>query len=201
MNSSRLATGLLCAIAAAVPVMASEEGASLGTKLITPHFGTVVWTLITFLIMAWLLAKYAWKPLLGALDAREQSIKESIDQADRNREQSEQALTEHRELLNEARRERSSALEQGRQDAEKLKAEIVEAAQGQREQLLKQTQEQVQAELRQAKAELRGETVELAIKAAEKLLVKNLDDPTQRKLVEDYLTSLENFEGPGNLPS
>ena len=100
-------------------------------------------------------------------------------------------LCQQRELLAEAHRQRSSALEQGRHDAEQLKAEILEAAQQQREQLLKQTQDQVDAGMRQARAELRGVAADLVIQATEKLLTKNVDGGTQRKLVEDYLADLE----------
>jgi F-type H+-transporting ATPase subunit b len=200
MNSIRLAAVWLLLAAATLPALASEGGGG-GASLIQPKFGTVFWTLLTFVLLVALLGRFAWKPLLGALEQREKSIKESIDQARKDRVEAEELLAQHRELLSEARRERAEAVSAGRRDAEGIKAEILEEAKKHREQLLAQTQAQVDAGLRQARAELRTVAADLAIQAAEKLLVKNLDDSTQRKLVEDYLADLESSESSGQLPS
>jgi len=201
MTLSRLAIACLPVAAAAPSAVASEGGGGLGEALITPQLGTFFWTLVTFLIVAWILRRYAWKPLLGALDSRENAIRESIDQAQQDREDAQKLLREHKELVAEARRERAAALEAGRADAEKLRAEILAEAGKQRQQLLDQTDEQIQAGLRQARGELRGMAVDLAIRAAEKLLVTNLDDATQRRLVEDYLAGLDESKDSSSPPS
>jgi len=125
----------------------------------------------------------------------------SIDKAREDREQAEELIGQHRELLNQARRERAEAVSEGQRDAEKLKAEILDEARKQREQILAQTQSQVEAGMRQARTELRTVAVDLAIQAAEKLLTKNLDDTTQRKLVEEYLADLEKSGDTDSLPS
>jgi F-type H+-transporting ATPase subunit b len=186
---------------AAVPAAAAEGGGGLGQQLIQPQFGTFFWTFVTFLVMVWILGRYAWRPLLQALDAREKSIEDSIDQARRDRDEAQSLLEQHQALVAEARRERAAALDQGRADAEKLRSEILAEAQQQREQLLEQTRSQIDAGLRQARAELRTLAVDLSIRAAEKLLVKNLDDATQRRLVEDYLTGLEQSGEASSRPS
>lgn len=173
---------------AASPAMA--EGG--GSALINPTYGTIFWTFVTFIILSILLRKVAWGPLLGALEAREQSIQQSIDQAKSDRTEAESLLAQQRELLDEARRERAGAVAEGQRDAERLKAEILEAAREQREKLLTQTDAQVQASLRQAREELRGTAADLAIQAAGKLLSRNLDEATQRRLVEEYLADLKN---------
>jgi F-type H+-transporting ATPase subunit b len=184
-------------------VMASEGGGSggLGQALIQPQIGTIFWTLVTFVLMLLILRRYAWAPLLGAVEARELSIAESLAQASKEREDAQALVQEHRDLVAQARRERAEALSLGQRDAEKVKAEILEEARRQREQVLKQTEEQVAASLRQARDEMRGVTADLAIRAAEKLLSKNLDDATQRKLVESYLADLEQRTGGAGLPS
>lgn len=192
---------LSLALASGSAVASSGGASALGQKLIEPHFGTVFWTLITFILMLVVLRKYAWGPLLSALDAREKSISDSLEQARNEREEAEKLVQEHRDLVSQARRERAEALAEGQRDAEKVRAEILEEARRQREQVLKQTEEQVQSAMSQARAEMRGITADLAIQAAEKLLTKNLDDATQRELVEAYLADLERTAGSSGLPS
>ena len=197
MRSLRVATTCLVSAAFSLPA-AVAEGGNVAEKLIKPQLGTMFWTVLTFVIMLVILRRFAWKTLLGALDAREKGIQDTIDRAARDREAAETALQQQRDLLAEAHRERSAALEQGRQDAERLKAEILDQANRQREQLMQQTEQQVQTGLRQAQAELRKVAADLAIMAAEKLVAKNLDDATQRQLVEEYLAGLEET---GSAPS
>lgn len=200
MRSTRLAGGCL-GLGLFVVSAAASEGGGGGGALIQPQIGTIFWTVITFICLAFLLGRFAWKPLLGALDEREKAIQDSIDQARQDREAADGLLTEHRALLDQARRERAEALAAGQRDAERLKAEILDEARGQREKLLAQTEAQVAASMSQARAELRAVAADLAVQAAEKLLTKNLDDPTQRKLVEDYLADLEASGGSNTPPS
>ena len=179
--------------ASALPALASE-GAS-GNKLIQPAFGLSFWTLLTFLLLLLLLGKFAWGPLIAAIKTREDAIRGDIDDARKQRDDAAGMLAEQKELNREALRQRAEAVAAGQKDAERVKAEIVEEARQQREQLLKQAREQIEAETRQAKTELRATVADLTVLAAEKLLQKNLDDGTQKMLVEDYLAGLERSEG------
>ena len=180
----------------------AAEGAAGGAALLTPSLGTIFWTFVTFIALLLLLRRFAWGPLLGAIDAREQSIREQFDQARKDREQAESLVGEQRELLAAARRERAEAVDQGKRDAERVKAEILEEAKKQREQVLRDSQAQVDAGMRKAREELRGTAVDLAILAAEKLLSRNLDDAAQRRLVEEHLADLERRSGDSSsLPS
>ena len=180
-------------LASALPALASE-GAG-GSALIQPAFGLSFWTLVTFLLLLLLLGKFAWGPLIAAIKTREDAIRGDIDDARKQRDDAAAMLAEQKELNREALRERAEAVAAGQKDAERVKAEIVEEARQQREQLLKQAREQIEAETRQAKTELRATVADLTVLAAEKLLRKNLDDGTQKKLVEDYLAGLERSEG------
>lgn len=186
----RLLTPSILLLTMSAPLHASE-GRADSSLLIQPQFGTVFWTLVTFLILAFLLGRFAWRPLLSAVEAREAGIRDAIDQAKREREEAQRTLEEHRALVTLARKERAEAVEAGRQDALRLKSDILEEARKQREQLMAQAQAQIDAGLRQARNELRGEAADLAIQAASKLMAKNLDDAAQRRLVEDYLVELE----------
>ena len=194
-------TALAVAVAASGSSWASE-GAADGALLLTPNLGTIFWTFVTFVALLLLLRRFAWTPLLGAIDAREQSIRDQFDQARKDREQAESLVGEHRELLTAARRERAEAVDQGKRDAEKVKAEILEEAKKQRDQVLKDSQAQVDAGMRKAREDLRTSAVDLAILAAEKLLSRNLDDASQRQLVEEHLADLERRSGDSSsLPS
>lgn len=200
--SGRLVACLLSVFASAAPLLASEgaEAGGGGSALITPHIGLIFWTLVTFLLLLFLLSKFAWGPILGAMNAREDGIKHDLENARREREDAQRLLEEHRALINLARKERADAVEAGRRDAERLKAEILDEAGKQREQLMKQAEKQIDAGLRQARAELKAEAADLAIRAAGKLMGKNLDDATQRRLVEDYLTDLERLGSGSDAP-
>ena len=100
-------------------------------------------------------------------------------------------MTDSQSLIAQARRERAEALAAGQRDAERLKDEIVDEGRKRREELLTQAESQIQAEMQQARAELRGIAADLSIRVAERLLATNLDHPTQRKLVEEYLDELD----------
>jgi F-type H+-transporting ATPase subunit b len=199
MRRPALAIACVLVVLASTPALsASDEGG--GKLLIQPQFGTIFWTSVTFLILAYLLGRFAWKPLLSAVTAREEGIAADLTRARTEREEAQRLLEEHRALLVQARKERAEAVEAGRQDAERLKAGILDDARRQREQLVKQAETQIQAGLRQAKAELKGTAVDLAIQAATKLLGKSLDEQTQRRLVEDYIADLERL-GTGGRPN
>jgi len=201
--AGRLVVRSALVLAWAAPLCASEgaEGGGAGASaLITPEIGLMFWTLVTFLILLGLLKKFAWGPILGAMNAREDGIKNDLDNARKEREEAQRLLEDHRGLLNQARKERAEAVEAGRRDAERLKTEILEEARKQREQLLKQAEVQIDAGLRQARAALKGEAADLAIQAAGKLMGRNLDDATQRRLVEDYLADLERLGSSSETP-
>lgn len=180
--------------------LASEEGGKGGSALITPEFGTIFWTVVTFVVLLVFLRKVAWKPLLGAIEEREKGIRETLEQARREREEAAKALDEHKRLLTQARQERADAVEAGRKDAERLKAEILDEAKKQSEQRLRQAEEQVATAVRQAQAELRGTVADLTVRAASKLLSKTLDEASHRKLVEEYLDDLERQPGGSASP-
>lgn len=194
-----------CVVAMAwvAPALASEEagaGSKGGSALITPEIGLMFWTLVTFVVLLFLLSKFAWGPITNAMKAREDGIKSDLDNARKEREDAARILEEHRALLNQARRERAEAVDAGRRDAERLKSDILEEARKQREQLMKQAESQIAAGLRQARAELKGAAADLAIQVAGKLMGKNLDDATQRRLVDDYLADLERLGSSSDTP-
>ena len=194
--SGRRMAGTALAVVASSPVLASESAseathAADGSALITPEIGLIFWTVVTFVILLFLLKRFAWSPILAAMNSREEGIQSDLDRARREREEAQRILEEHRTLLTQARKERADAVEAGRRDAERVKAEMLEEARKQRDSLVLQAEGQIAASVRQARLELKGVAADLAIQAAGKLLGKNLDDAGQKRLVEEYIADLE----------
>ena len=159
-------------------------------KLITPEFGTMFWTLVTFLILAFLLARFAWKPLLALLDERERTVKDSLEAAQKARAEADETLRRNQEFLANARRETAALLEAGRRESETLRAEILTQARKEALELVEQGKKQVQYEQKQAMQTLRAQVADLAIGAAERLIHSELDDAKHRELVADSVRSV-----------
>ena len=162
----------------------------MGTQLITPQVGMIFWTLVTFVILAFLLGRYAWKPLLALLDERERTVKESLESARKARAEADEMLQKNQEFLASARRETAALLEQGRKESESLRAELLAQARKESQDLIEQGKKQIQYEQKQAVEELRRQVAGLAIGAAERLIKGELDDAAHRRLVDDYVKSL-----------
>ena len=166
----------------------------MGSQLITPDPGTVIWTVITFFCLAVLLAKFAWKPLLQTLEERERTIRESLEQAQKARAEAEETLRRNQEILAQARRETALIIEQGKREAEGLRSEILAQARKEAQDLVEQGKKQVQFEQKQAIEQLRRQVADLAIQAAERLIARSIDDAKQRELLDDYVRGLTAME-------
>ena len=195
----RTLAAILTGVAGFLPALAAGGGHDVpqGISLVKPEWGLIVWTTVTFVLLAFLLSRVAWKPLLGAIQAREQSIADSLESARRERDEAAKTLAEHRRLVAQAHKDRADAIDRTQKEAERLKDEILGEARAQKDEILRQSQEQVRASIDQARNELRALTVDLAVEAAGKLLDRNVDDATQRKLVEDHLSDLERERAAG----
>lgn len=167
----------------------------MGQALITPEVGTIFWTVVTFIILAFLLGRFAWKPLLQVLEERERTVRESLEEAQKARAEAEETLRRNQEMLAQARRETAAVIDQGRREAEALKGEIVTRARQESQDLIEQGRRQIQHEQKAAIETLRSQVADLAILAAERLISKSLDDKKQRDFVEEYVKSLETIGG------
>jgi F-type H+-transporting ATPase subunit b len=162
----------------------------MGQSLIQPDAATILWTLITFGVLALLLAKFGWRPILETLQARERAVRESVEEAQRAKSEAEDILRRNQEILAGARRETAGIIEQGKREAETLKAEILAQARREAQELVDQGKKQVQYEQKQAMDALRRQVADLAIQAAERLIARSLDDRKHRDLLEEYVKSL-----------
>ena len=167
----------------------------MGSSLITPDPGTIVWTVVTFVILAFLLGRFAWKPLLQILEERERTVRDSLEESRKARAEAEEVLRRNQEILAGARRESAAILEQGKREVEALKGEILAQARKEAQELVEQGKRQVQYEQKQAMEQLRSQVADLAIRAAERLILRSLDDTKHRELIDDYVKSLPAASG------
>jgi len=158
--------------------------------VVTINFGLVVWQLITFLLLLWLLGKVAWKPILRALEERERTIKDSLDEARGAREEALGLVEEHKRKLQSAQTEAAEILAVGRREAEALRASLMEKSRAEADELLSRARGAIEGEKKAALIELRGVAAELAVAAAGKLLEANLSDQKQRELAERAIAEL-----------
>ncbi|NJD10842.1 MAG: F0F1 ATP synthase subunit B [Gemmatimonadetes bacterium] len=149
------------------------------------------WTLIIFAVLMVVLAKYAFPPILGYAAAREQRIQQALDDARRQREETEELLAMQREELTQARVQSQQLLQEGRQAAERVRQELLQQARAEGDELIDRTRHEIERQRVQAIESLRREAAELAIAAASRLLRERLDSAEDRRLVTEYLSGIE----------
>ena len=156
--------------------------------LITPEFGLVFWTLITFFILLVILKKFAWKPILGAVSEREEGIKNALASAENARTEMENLQSDNERILKEARLEREGMLKEARELKNKIIDDAKEEAKRQSDKLVRQAQETILTEKKAAISELRAEVAKVSISIAEKVIRGELSDvDKQEKLVKSML--------------
>ncbi len=157
--------------------------------LITPGLGLVFWTAITFLFLLIILRKFAWKPILGAVEEREEGIKSALESAEKARMEMQNLKADNERILNEARAEREAMLKDAREIKTKMIADAKEEAQSQANKMIEQAQEAIESEKRGAMAELRNQVAILSVDIAEKVVRAELSNKDkQLQLVESMLS-------------
>jgi len=152
--------------------------------------GLIVWTIATFILLAFVLGKFAWKPLLEALRRREEGIRSSIDRAEAAKNEAERLLGEHRVQLARAEEESRRILSETRAIADKLKGEVVAKAAEQARIMIDQAKDEIERDKDAAITELRAEVADLAVEAAGRILGETLDPARHKKIVDDILKAL-----------
>jgi F-type H+-transporting ATPase subunit b len=162
-----------------------------GNFLVTPSLGLMIWTLLTFGTALFLLKRLAFPRIQEALDRRQKAIEESIDVAERTRQQADELLAEYRERLQEARAQADDIVERAQKAADVHERDAREAAVSKREELMQQTRRDIEAETRRAIEDIRSEVADLTVLATEKVTRKSLTPDDQRRLVDEALRELD----------
>lgn len=146
------------------------------------------WTLVIFGILFLVLLKFAFPPILGYAEAREKRIQDTIDEANRNREETERLLAEQRAEIATARGEAQQIIAEGKQAAEKVRAEMLNRARAEQEELVTRAKADIEAERVKAVESVKQQAVDLALAAASKLVEQKMDAENDRRIVTEFLS-------------
>ena len=157
--------------------------------------GLIFWTLVTFVVVIFVLSRVAWKPILGLIEEREKAIADAIDAAKRERAEAVKLLAEQKSAIADARREAAEMMKRNRDEVEKFREELMAKSKKDADDLLVAARRTLEDERAKALAEVKSKAVDLVIAATGKLLGENLDEGKQRQLVNEYIEKL-----PANQP-
>lgn len=153
--------------------------------------GLIIWTIITFALLVVVLGKFAWKPILQALQTREQEIADALKKAEEAKKDAERMMQENKIAMEKASNETARLIAEGRAMAEQMKNDIVAKASETSKKMLDQAKEEIVREKESAMAQLRSEVADLSISVAEKILDESLDGAKQKKMVDKVLQQLQ----------
>jgi F-type H+-transporting ATPase subunit b len=151
-------------------------------------FGLFFWQILIFLLLLWLLRKYAWRPILKAVNDREEGIKDALDSAEKAKLEMQNLQADNEKLLQEARTEREAMLKEAREIKAKMISDAKDEAKTEADKMVANAQAAIESEKKSAIAELKNEVAGLSLQIAEKVVKQELSDKDkQLKLVDEML--------------
>jgi F-type H+-transporting ATPase subunit b len=162
----------------------------MNNPLVQPDPGLYIWTILTFLVLVFLLAKFAWRPLLAALEQRQQLIRQSLDEARQARQELARVKADSDRILAEARSKADEILSATRTDANRFREETKEHARAEAATIVKNAERQIERETAKAVHTIRQEAVAISFEIASKLLQRNVSQADNERLVEETLSRI-----------
>jgi F-type H+-transporting ATPase subunit b len=159
--------------------------------LVQPDPGLFIWTIVTFLVLVALLAKFAWRPLLDALERRQAAIAKSLDDAQKARQELERLHQENAKMMAAARAEAEAIVSRSRADAEALREELKQKSKAEAAAIVKNAETQIQMETARALQQIRQEAVDLSVTIASKILQRSVSKEDNERLIEETLKQVE----------
>jgi F-type H+-transporting ATPase subunit b len=156
---------------------------------VTP--GLMIWTIVCFLVVMFVLKRYAFGPIQQMIDTRRERIQQAIAEADNAREEARHLLEEHRKLIGQAKADSEEILSEARKDAEAQRARVREETEEDRQRRLEETRRQIDQATVQALGQIREEVGRLSLLAAEKITRKSLTDSDQQRLIDEALAEID----------
>lgn len=172
-------------------VLAARDAHAAEGGLLTPSGGLMVWTLLIFIVLLFVLGKFAFGPITAAVEKRERDLEQAIADARRDREEAARLLAEHKAQIEGARNEAQRLIGEARTAGERVKATMLEETRAQQAELLERARRDITHERDRAIADLRREAVDLALAGAGKVIERNMDTQANRQLVESFLASVK----------
>ncbi len=178
----------VAAVALAAPSVAlAEESSDLGIGILIPNMAEFIPALIAFLIIWFVLARFAWPMIVGMLDKRQETIKNNLDEAESAKIEAQRSLEEYKKQLADARREAAGIVDEARRAGEQVKADITAQAQAQAEEMIAKAKKSIEKERLAAIADLQASVADISVAVAGRLIGEELSDAGQRKLIEKYV--------------
>jgi len=162
----------------------------MNNPLVQPDPGLYIWTIVTFLVLLGLLAKFAWGPLLQALESRQEAIRKALDDAAQAKGELERLQRESAAIMAKARQEADAIINRSRADAEALREDLRAKARAEADGIVKNAERQIQAETARAVLQIRQEAVDLSVAIASKIIQRNLTKEDNEKLIDETLRQL-----------
>ena len=153
--------------------------------------GLFIWTIVTFLLLLTALAKFAWRPLKGVLQTREDLIRKSLDDAQQAKVELERVQHESAQILAKARVEADAIVSQSRADADRLRQELRDTARTEAAAILRNAEKQIELQTLQAVRQIRGEAADLSIAIAEKLIGRHLSREDNERLIQETIEQID----------
>jgi F-type H+-transporting ATPase subunit b len=164
----------------------------LANSLVSPGVGTIFWSALIFVLFLLILTKFAWKPILGAVQARDEMIKGSLESAAKAREDMLKLQSDNEAILRKAREEREGILKEAREVRDKLISEAKGRASEEAEKLVEKARAGIESEKRKALSEIHEQVATLSVDIASKLLGEKLKQTgEQEKLIDNYLKEID----------
>jgi F-type H+-transporting ATPase subunit b len=185
-----LTTLALMALAAG-PALAAEAEGGEPLSPFAGDFGPALWTLIIFGLVLVVLGKFAWGPILTSLQARENFIRESLETAQRDRDQSEQRLREYEERLAQARTEATAIVEEGRRDAVAVRQRIEEEARREADKMIERAKREIHIATEGATKELYSVSARLATELAARILSREITPQDHQRLISEAIGGMD----------
>jgi len=159
--------------------------------LVQPDPGLYIWTIVTFLILLALLARFAWRPLLDALEKRQDAIRTSLDDARKAKEELARLQAESARILAEARTEAANIISSTRSDAARFADDMKQKARADADALVRTAQREIDTQTNRAIETIRREAVDLSVAVATKILRRDITKADNERLVDDAIREME----------
>jgi F-type H+-transporting ATPase subunit b len=173
-----------------IAAAAESAGDQQQETLFSGDLGNVFWTGLIFVGLLVVLGKYAWRPMLDALNRREQFIRETIQTAQKDRAEAERLMAEYRQMMARSNQEAQAIIERGRQDAEVVRQQLHKQAQAEADQMIERARQEIGLTRQSALQDLQNLAADLSVEVAGKIIQRSLTDADQQRLVAESLKEL-----------